>query len=237
MIPPDLLDAATAPYRKGGLFTYHFARGKLSRDPVFAFLLQQGLIGENAEVVDIGCGQGLLASLLTAAAGAASGPREWPVAHPLKGYFGVDLMQADITRAAEALGHLSPRVHFARGDMCECAFPECDVVVILDVLHYVPIDAQNAVIDRVIAALRANGRLLLRIGDERGGLGFAVSQWVDRVVTRIRGHRVTPTFCRPLADWVLLLQGKGLNVQAIPMHQGTPFANILLRADKSWVNR
>ena len=52
MIPPDLLDAATAPYRKGGLFTYHFARGKLSRDPVFAFLLQQGLIGENAEVVD-----------------------------------------------------------------------------------------------------------------------------------------------------------------------------------------
>ena len=142
-------------------------------------------------------------------------------------------MQADITRAAEALGHLSPRVHFARGDMCECAFPECDVVVILDVLHYVPIDAQNAVIDRVIAALRANGRLLLRIGDERGGLGFAVSQWVDRVVTRIRGHRVTPTFCRPLADWVLLLQGKGLNVQAIPMHQGTPFANILLRADKS----
>ena len=233
MIAAELLDAATAPYRKGGLFTYHFARGKLSRDPVFAFLLQQGLIGENAEVVDIGCGQGLLASLLTAAAGAASRPRGWPVAHPLKGYFGVDLMQADITRATAALGHLSPRVRFAQGDMCESAFPACDIVVILDVLHYVPIDAQNAVIDRVIAALRAHGRLLLRIGDERGGLGFAISQWVDRVVTRVRGHRVTPTFCRPLADWVLLLQDKGLSVQAIPMHQGTPFANILLRADKS----
>ena len=233
MIPPDLLDAATAPYRKGGLFTYHFARGKLSRDPVFAFFLQQGLIGENAEVVDIGCGQGLLASLLTAASGIARWPSDWPVAHPLKGYFGVDLMQTDIARATEALGHLSPRVRFAQGDMCECAFSECDVMVILDVLHYVPICAQNAVIDQVVAALRANGRLLLRIGDERGGLGFAVSQWVDRVVTRIRGHRVTPTFCRPLADWVQLLQDKGLTVQAIPMHKGTPFANILLRADKS----
>ena len=233
MIPPDLLDAATAPYRKGGLFTYHFARGKLSRDPVFAFLLQQGLIGENAEVVDVGCGQGLLASLLIAASCATQLPKGWPVAPSLKGYFGIDLMQADITRAAKALAHLSPGVRFAQGDMCECALPECDVVVILDVLHYVPIEAQNAVIDRVIAAMRANGRLLLRIGDERGGLGFAVSQWVDRVVTRIRGHRVTPTFCRPLTEWVRLLQSQGLQVQAIPMHKGTPFANILLRADKS----
>lgn len=233
MIPSRLLDAATAPYRNGGLFTYHFARGKLSRDPLFAFLLQQGWIGENAEVVDIGCGQGLLASLLMAAANSTHWPQGWPVARPIKSYFGVDLMATDITRATEALGHLSPRVRFAQGDMCECAVPACDVVVILDVLHYVPIAAQNAVIDRVIAALRADGRLLLRIGDARGGLGFLVSQWVDGVVARIRGHRVTPTFCRPLADWVLLLQGKGLKVQAIPMHQGTPFANILLRADKS----
>ena len=233
MIPAVLLDAATAPYRTGGLFTYHFARGKLSRDPVFAFMLREGLIGENADVVDIGCGQGLLASLLTAAVKATHWPRDWAAAYPLKSYFGVDLMQADITRATAALHHLGPRVRFAQGDMCDCAFPACDVAVILDVLHYVPIDAQNAVIDRAIAALRANGRLLLRIGDERGGLGFAVSQWVDRVVTRIRGHRVTPTFCRPLADWVQLLQDKGLNVQAIPMHEGTPFANVLLRADKS----
>lgn len=233
MIPSSLLDAATAPYRRGGLFTYYFARGKLSRDPVFAFLLQHGLVGKNAEVVDIGCGQGLLAALLTAASTATSWPQAWLAAQPLKSYFGVDLMQTDITRATEALGQLSPRVRFAQGDMCECAVPACDVVVILDVLHYVPIEAQNALIDRVIAALRANGRLLLRIGDERGGFGFAVSQWVDRVVTRVRGHRVTPTFCRPLSEWVLLLQGKGLNVQAIPMHQGTPFANILLRADKS----
>lgn len=233
MIPSNLLDAASAPYRKGGLFTYHFARGKLSRDPVFAFLLRQGLIGENAEVVDIGCGQGLLASLLVAAENSTDWPQGWPVARPIKSYFGVDLMPTDIVRATEALGHLSPRVRFAQGDMCKGAFPACDVVVILDVLHYVPIAAQNAVIDRVIAALRVNGRLLLRIGDERGGFGFAVSQWVDRVVTRFRGHRVIPTFCRPLADWLQLLQGRGLDVQAHPMHKGTPFANILLQADKS----
>ena len=233
MIPSSVLDAATAPYRQGGLFTYHFARGKLSRDPVFAFLLRQGLIGENAEIVDIGCGQGLLASSLMAAENSTHSSPGWPVAPPIKSYFGLDLMATDIARATAALGHFGPRVRFAQGDMCQRMFPVCDVAVILDVLHYVPIDAQNAVIDRVIAALRADGRLLLRIGDEQGGLGFRVSQWVDRVITRIRGHRVTPTFCRPLADWVLLLQGKGLNVQAIPMHQGTPFANILLRADKS----
>ena len=39
-----------------------------ARDPVFRHLLERGLIAPGARVVDIGCGQGLLASLLGAAA-------------------------------------------------------------------------------------------------------------------------------------------------------------------------
>ena len=48
------------------------------------------------------------------------------------------------------------------------------------------------------------------------------------MVTSLRGHRAPPTFCRKLTDWTALLQRIGFDVEALPMSQGTPFANVLL---------
>ena len=59
---------------------------------------------------------------------------------------------------------------------------------------------------------------------------FAISQWVDRVVTRVRGHHVPPTFGRSLPEWIATLQRLGFSAQTQPMSQGTPFANVLLVA-------
>jgi hypothetical protein len=106
------------------------------------------------------------------------------------------------------------------------------VVVILDVLHYVDRAAQEALLERVHAALARPGRLLLRVGDAASRRGFAVSQWVDRVVTLARGHRSPPTFGRPLTDWIALLQRLGFAVRSVPMSRGTPFANVLLVGEK-----
>ena len=71
------IDAASAPYRRVGRFAWHFARGKLGMDPVFRYLLRHGLIRPGARVLDIGCGQGLLASLVHAACSVAAA---WRVA-------------------------------------------------------------------------------------------------------------------------------------------------------------
>ena len=78
---------------------------------------------------------------------------------------------------------------------------------------------------------RYGTRLLLRVGDAANTRGFAISQWVDRFVTTVRGHRVAPMWGRPLATWVQQLQGLGFEVHSVPMSQGTPFANVLLVAD------
>ena len=74
-------------------------------------------------------------------------------------------------------------------------------------------------------------RLLLRVGDAASRRGYRISQWVDRTVTRVRGHRVAPTWGRPLAEWMALLQRQGFAVRSLPMSRGTPFANVLLVAD------
>jgi len=231
---------ASAPYRKAGKFAWHFARGKLGRDPVFRGLVERGLIGAHRRrVVDIGCGQGLFASLLSALGTLQSRPGAWPAtwsaAPAAIRYTGIELMPKDVARAEASIGHLQPAPRLVCADMCSATLPDCDLVVILDVLHYVNLEAQEGVLQRVRDALRRGGnphaRLLLRVGDASSRRGFAISQWVDRTVTRIRGHKVSPTWGRPLADWTALLRRLGFRVQSIPMSAGTPFANVLLVAD------
>ena len=231
-----LHERATAPYRKAGKFAWHFARGKLGRDPVFRGLIERGLIGERrGRVVDIGCGQGLFVSLLSAMsamqAQAGEWPLNWPATPSTVRYTGIELMPKDVARAEASVGHLQPEPRFVCADMCTAKLPPSDLVVILDVLHYVDLEAQEGVLRRVRDALQPGGRLLLRIGDADSLRGFAISQWVDRTVTRIRGHRVSPTWGRPLKDWMALLERLGFSAQSIPMSEGTPFANVLLVAD------
>lgn len=229
-----LLDAACLPYRAAGRFAWHFARGKLGMDPVFRHLLSRGLIPPGARVLDIGCGQGLLASLLLAAGRASPAAGDWPAAWPAPPQHvhitGIELMPRDVERARAALGSAA---HFVCADMRSVPYPACEAVVILDVLHYVSHAEQDQLLARVHEALVPGGHLLLRVGDAGQPRGFAVSQWVDRVVTRIRGHRVPPTFGRPLAQWIDRLRALGFAVDARPMSQGTPFANVLLVAQRT----
>jgi SAM-dependent methyltransferase len=236
----QIVELATAPYQQSGKFAWHFAKGKLGGDPAFAGLLRLGLLKDNDRVLDIGCGQGLLAACLLAAearAQAAQWPQGWAPAPKGLHIHGVELMQKDVDRARAAHKGDESRVTFECADMCQAQFAPCDAVVILDVLHYVPIEAQDDVLARIVTALKVRrntavpGRLLLRVGDASAGLPFKISNWVDHVVTFIRGHRLSTLYCRSVADWTSHLQSIGFRVKPVPMHEGTPFANILLQCE------
>lgn len=237
-----LLKAATERYRASGHFGYHFARGKLGRDPVFRYLVTRGLLVTPHQqgpvrLLDLGSGQSLLASLvhaMQAMSTTASWPSLWPKppAEPLR-YTGIEMMAKDVMRAQAALQGLPSPPNLIHGNMCEAPYPPSDVVVILDVLHYVDLAAQDAVLRKVHAALRPGGRLLLRIGDQGSRRGFAASQWVDRIVTNIRGHRAPPTWGRSLTAWQQALGNLGFAVHAVPKSEGTPFANVLLVCERS----
>lgn len=211
-----LLDRACAPYRPAGRYAWHFARGKLGLDPVFRHLVSAPLIPPGARVLDLGCGQGLLGSLLL-----ARGPVR---------YTGIELSARDADRARVALG-ASGRATIVCGDLREQAFPTADAVVLLDVLHYLDAAAQDAVLARACAALAPGGRLLLRVGDAGAPRGYGFSRWVDRVVSSLR-RGAPPVEGRPLSVWVERLRALGLEVETRPMSHGTPFANVLLVAQR-----
>ena len=232
-----LLTAASAPYRSAGTFAWHFARGKLGMDPVFRYLLSQGLIAPDAHVLDIGCGQGLLTSLLREAGRMATQghwPAGWAASPTGARVTGIEMMPRDVARARAALA--GGRA-FICGDMRHTPFPAVNAVVIPDVLHYISVVEQDALLARVRQALPAGGCLLLRIGDTAERKGFRNSQWVAHIVTFVRGHRIRPVFCRTLAQWTQQLESLGFEVQARPMSQGTPFANVLLIARVAPIDR
>ena len=224
----SLVDAASDPYRAAGRFAWHFARAKLKRDPAFAAILRCGLLADAARILDLGCGQGLLASwLLAAQAARLAGrwPADWPPPPAPAQLLGIEINPREVARARVALGE---RVRVLQGDIRHVDYGSVDAIVILDVLHYTDPASQEGVLERARAALAPRGVLLLRVGDAEGGVGFALSKLADRLVVLIRRHSLAPLACRPAREWRSLLTRLGFLTEALPMGQGTPFANVLL---------
>ena len=226
-----LANDAAQRYRASGLFAWKFARGKLAGDPAYFGILEHALIPDSARVLDLGCGQGLVAAWLVAAR-ARYDNGQWPahIAAPprIRHFTGIELMESDVDRARKALGD---RAQFIVGDVRTAGFAEADAAIILDVLHYMSPSEQMAVLERVRDALQpSRGVLLLRVGDASAGWRFHYSWWVDRIVTFLRGHRLTALHCRPVSEWHAALESLGFAVDPVPMSTGTPFANVLLIA-------
>ncbi len=233
-----LVEAASAYYRGAGHFARQFARGKLAVDPVFAALLAGGLLEGRSRVLDLGCGQGLLAAWLLAAHalhardGARAWPAEWPAPPLLREYTGVEINLREVERARRAFAlDTGARIRILHGDIREVDYPRVDAVVILDVLHYLDQAAQQQVLCRVRDTLGPHGLLLMRVGDAAGGMRFAFSKAVDQAVALMRRRRWIRLACRPLRAWEQLLGGCGFRTLALPMSEGTPFVNVLLRAE------
>lgn len=230
-----LLDDASRPFRGGGHFAYHYARGKLSSDSIFREMLKRGLLPSEGRYLDLGCGQGSLFAWLLAARQlyeAGIWPAGWPPAPKLLALRGIELMQKDVDRAARAFGHDHPLVRIEQGDMNHADFGQADVVTILDALHYFDFANQQRVIERIHTALPSGGLFLTRIGDASAGLPYHLCNWVDHAVTFVRGHRLPRLYCRPLAEWVALLKRCGFSVDTDPMNEGKPFANVMLLCRK-----
>ena len=226
----SLIDAASRPYLAAGRYAYYFARSKLTHDPIFFSLLKSGRIPDHARILDLGCGHAVLASLLLAAHKKLEDGL-WPVdwKRPPSGLQlpGIESWRVAVRRAQITLGE---RASILLGDLRDTSLPDADVVVLIDVLHYLTADQQIALLRRVSHCLRAGGVLILRVADTNAGWRFRAGVAADMLGSLMTAGVLLAQHHRPINGWMSLLDELGFAPSIEPVAKEKSFANVLMWA-------
>lgn len=211
---PALRRAVVARYAAAPRFARGYVAGKLRHDPATAAILGLAARRSFGRVVDLGCGRGQLGLALLAAGLAA-------------GLTGLDRDAAKLAEARQAAAGLPAR--FIEADLTTAPVPDCDTLLLVDVLYQLPEAAQRPLLARAMAATRR--RLVLRAFDPdrgwRSRVGLAM-EWLGRAL-RGDGAAVRPL---PLRELTAALEGAGFAVSVSPCWGNTPLPNMLLVAER-----
>ena len=145
--PVQTRRAVSRLYRFQGPYVSQFTYWKLKTDPLFRAVAK--VVPAHGEILDLGCGYGLVAHWLT-------------LFTPGRRVQGVDF-DADKLRVAQVTASANPHVAFEQRDILDWPeYPACDAALLCDVLHYFPHEHKAAVLRKVFAALRPGGCLIIR---------------------------------------------------------------------------
>ena len=222
-LPRDQVRAIAGAYLPdspwGNRWDHYYARSKLGSDPLYPGVCE-ALAGTCAPLLDLGCGLGLLAHAL-----AARGIR--------LPYRGVDNDVGKIARAGRAAARAGLQdVSFQVVDLAREYPTHAGSVALLDVLQFIPPDAQARALDAAIAMLVPGAKLVIRTGLEDGSRRARVTRAVD-VFSRVLGWMNAGPSRYPDADALRArLEAAGLSVEFTPLFAGTPFNNWRVVATK-----
>jgi len=197
---------------------FHYVRVKLLMDPVSrmiadAFGTAPEVLGD---VLDIGTGRGQLPLVLL----------ELGRARTAHGFDWDD----DKIAAAKLAANQSPALaaSFETEDAVESALEPADTVLLIDVLHYLQKEEQDALLTRAARAVRPGGRVVIREADTKRGLRSWLTLAEELVFTAIRFNRGARVRFRSASDIVAQLTAEGLSCEVRPAWGKTPFANVLI---------
>lgn len=205
-----------SPAAEGGRWLAAYAKHKVRMDHLYRSALP--LIPPGVKILDLGCGLGLLGMLLEARGqGNETHGIEW------------DLPKARFAgRMAE--GNASIRV--VCGDMFTEPWPECPVVAVLDVLHYLPPERQRALLFRIGAHLPEGGRLLVRVMDARAGGMAALTRLCEQLAVALGWNRAPRVHWRALTEVHNDMQDAGFEILPTSGVTDRFFGNQLLVGEK-----
>lgn len=215
-LPKRAIAASFLPDR----YRYWYSLSKLAMDPLYE-AMPGAFDDERDPLLDLGCGIGLLLHCLRA--GGCTLP-----------YVGVDTDAMKIDAARDAS---------VRGGLKDADFQVCDLsvrfpkhhgsVALLDVLQYLPQQAQGTLLAQAAQCVSRQGKLVIRTGLADGTWRSAMTRATDRF-----GHRVgwmkTSFKAQPSAQELRdVLQRHGLQAEFKPLWGRTPFNNWLVIARRS----
>ncbi|WP_129648492.1 class I SAM-dependent methyltransferase [Peristeroidobacter agariperforans] len=201
-------------------YRYWYSLSKLAMDPLYE-AVPGAFDDEREPLLDLGCGIGLLLHCLRASGCTLP-------------YVGVDTDAAKIEAA---------RVASARGGYNDADFQVCDLsvqfpkhrgsVALLDVLQYLPQQAQGTLLEQAVQCVSERGKLVIRTGLADGSWRSTMTRATDRF-GHLVGWMKTSFKAQPSAQELrAVLQRHGLHAEFKPLWGRTPFNNWLVIARRS----
>lgn len=211
---------AAGLYAGHARFAWKYSRAKLRHDPVFRQLAERLPFAE--PIIDLGCGRGQTELLLASLSGAIE-------------VHGFDWDEKKVRVAREAASRFEDGAHlrFEVGDLRTMDYPAGGTLLMLDVLHYNPLEVQDDMLRRAARSVLPGGRLFVREVDAAGGLRARLNTWQERI-TCFFGLNRGATLCFRSADSIdAVLCAEGLETTRCASWGGTPLANVLIEARRA----
>jgi len=189
---------------------------KLRLDRIFGMLAVEDL--GSGTVVDLGCGCGYSMALCDTAFGEQK-----------RRLVGCDLSARRIAVARQALSSLNAEVSV--GDVRHFELPPAGLILILDVLQYLPADEQLALLKRCCAALDPEGRLIFRAHDRERGIWSTITLTLDRLLFSFERTGTRPLILSA-PQYQRVLEDAGMQVETRRFRNRLPLAHILFIAKR-----
>lgn len=188
-----------------------FAKWKFWEEPYEEL---EKLIPRKAKIVDIGCGEGILANFLAL----TSKDRE---------VIGFEIDKKRIAIADRKI----PNTKFKPGDATKLTIPDTDVIIFFHVLHHLnSYKQQDEVLKKCYKRLKAGGKLFIAEVEIEPSPKYWICWLFDHffVPWVFEGRFYTPAYFRSSRDWKKFLNEVGFECKIIPASNGRPFSNVIL---------
>jgi 2-polyprenyl-3-methyl-5-hydroxy-6-metoxy-1,4-benzoquinol methylase len=202
-------------YRAAAIGDRMYVAAKLNTDPLTRLLAE--LPGHFGRVLDAAAGRGQFGLFL------------WELGRASE-LFGFD---SDARKIGAAKLAASGDAHFETQDLLEFREREVDTLLLIDVLHYLTLAEQDALLRRAAGCV-TRGRIVIRELDASNAARSSVTrgfEWLAKISGYNRGR--AGRHYRPAHEIVNQLTLAGFSCEVLGASEGTPFANVLIVAARS----
>jgi 2-polyprenyl-3-methyl-5-hydroxy-6-metoxy-1,4-benzoquinol methylase len=194
---------------------YSVARFSILRSKLLSVM--DLLLTDEGRILDVGCGFGLFAAY-------------FGQTHPRRSIVGVDPSERRIALARGVASSLGLTDHsFVVGDVRTAPLEgPFDAVYVLDVMHHLPREDQQHVLERLRALLVPGGMLLVKDITTEPRFGLLFTEALDRLMVGWR----EPLAYRHHREWGEMLTGLGFKVRMVRVPDVLPYPHVVIAAKK-----
>lgn len=172
------------------------------------------LIPQQCKIVDLGCGEGILANFLAL----SSNKRK---------IFGFEIAKERLSIANRNI----PNTEFKSADITKLDIPSCNVIILFHVLHHLSsYKQQEEVLRKCYKSLKKGDKLLIVEVEIKPSMKYWVCWLFDHFLVPLVFEKrfYTPAFFRTSKNWKKFLNEVGFYCKIIPADAGRPFSNVIL---------